>query len=140
MEPIERLLDQVRLLWHVMVESGERLHREEPVTLGMRAVLEFLALGGPSTVPNVARGRRVTRQHVQGLVNALISLDLVALETNPAHRRSALVRLTPEGHRVIERMRRRERRSLARIELGHAELERAARTLESVRGALEDLA
>ena len=39
MEPIEELLNQVRLLWHVMVRTAERLHEGESVTLGMRAVL-----------------------------------------------------------------------------------------------------
>ena len=139
MEHIERLLDEVRLLWHAMLQSGERLHGKEPVTLGMRAVLEFLALGGPATVPQIARSRRVTRQHVQALVNALLALELVALDANPAHRRSSLVRLTPEGREVMERMRRRERRLFERIDLGGkaGELERAARTLASVRLALE---
>lgn len=139
MEAIEAVLDEVRLLWHAMVQSGERLHGKEPVTLGMRAVLEFLAAHGPSTVPHVARSRRVTRQHIQALVTALLELDLAALGTNPEHRRSALVRLTPEGQKIIERMRRRERRFLDGIDLAENadDLGRAAKTLRSVRTALE---
>jgi DNA-binding MarR family transcriptional regulator len=138
MEAIEAVFDEVRLLWHAMVQAGERLHGKEPVTLGMRAVLEFLALHGPSTVPHVARSRGVTRQHIQALVNALLELDLAALGTNPAHRRSALVRLTPEGQKIIERMRRRERRFFDRIDMAMKadELRRAAETLRSLRIAL----
>lgn len=138
MEPIEALLDEVRLLWHAMVQSGERLHEKEPVTLGMRGVLEFLALHGPAAVPHIARSRHVTRQHIQTLVNALLELDLAALGTNPAHRRSALVRLTPAGEEVIERMRGREQRLVRRLDLGRnaAELGRATRTLRAVRTAL----
>lgn len=138
MEALEALLDEVRLLWHAMVQSGERLHEQEPITLGTRGVLEFLALHGPATVPHVARSRRVTRQHIQSLVNALLELGLVALDANPAHRRSALVRLTPEGKRVIERMKRRERRFFDTRDLGREadELGRAARTLRAVRHAL----
>jgi DNA-binding MarR family transcriptional regulator len=137
MTPLEALLDEVRLLWHGMVQSGERLHAKEPVTLGMRAILEFLALHGPATVPQIARARHVTRQHVQALVNALQELHLAALATNPAHRRSSLVRLTPEGLKVIERMKRREQRLFDRIDLGRAdELRRAAETLRAVRTAL----
>jgi DNA-binding MarR family transcriptional regulator len=134
---VEELLDEVRLLWHAMVRTGERLHEEEPVTLGMRAVLEFL-LHGPATVPHIARSRHVTRQHIQGLVDALLELDLAALATNPAHRRSSLVRLTPEGRGAIERMRRRERRFIDRIDLGvdPGELRRAAQTLRAVGKAL----
>ena len=135
---IEELLDEVRLLWHAMVQSGERLHAEEPVTLGMRAILEFLALHGPATVPHIARRRHVTRQHIQALVNELLGLDLVALDRNPAHKRSALVRPTSEGRKAIERMRRRERRFFDRIDLGQKadELERAAHMLRAVRNAL----
>ena len=138
MEAIEALLDEVRLLWHAMVQSGERLHEKEPVTLGMRAVLEFLALHGPATVPHIARSRHVTRQHIQVLVNALLELDLAALGTNPAHRRSALVRLTSEGQKTIERMRRREQRFFDQIDVGKKadELRRATETLRSVRTAL----
>lgn len=136
---MERLLDEVRLLWHLMARSGERLHEKEPVTIGMRGVLEFLALRGPAAVPRIARSRHVTRQHIQALVNALIELDLVALEANPEHRRSALVRLTPAGRKVIERMKRREHRFFAHLALGAkaAELERAGETLRRIRSALE---
>ncbi len=138
MEAIEELLDEVRLLWHAMAQSGERLHEREPVTLGMRAILESLTLHGPATVPHIARSRHVTRQHIQSLVNALLGLDLAALEPNPAHRRSALVRLTPEGQKAFERMRRRERRFYDRSDLGRKaeELKRAAHTLRTVRNAL----
>lgn len=137
-QAIEVLLDEVRLLWHAMGRAAERLHGTEPVTLGMRAILEFLATRGPTTVPNVARSRHVTRQHVQGLVNALLEAGLAELDANPAHRRSALVRLTPEGQRTIARMKRRERRFFEETDLGATadELRRAAGTLRAVRGAL----
>jgi DNA-binding MarR family transcriptional regulator len=135
---VEGLLDEVRLLWHAMTRAGERLHEKERVTLGMRAVLEFLALHGPSTVPHVARSRHVTRQHVQALANALVELGLVALAENPAHRRSQLVHLTREGEKVIERMKGRERRFFERIDVARNadELRRAGETLRSVRVAL----
>ena len=139
MEPIEELLNQVRLLWHVMVQTAERLHEGESVTLGMRAVLEFLSRNGPTSVPNVARSRQVTRQHIQVLVNRLLEIRLVSLDENPAHQRSALVRLTPQGQKLIDRIMRRERLVLDRLNLKTKpdELRRAAMTLNSVREALE---
>ncbi len=138
MYPIEGLLDEVRLLWHAMGRSGERLHRKEAVTMGMRGVLEFLALRGPATVPQVARSRGVTRQHIQALVDALAGRGLVSLEANPAHRRSALVELAGPGRKAIERMRDRERRFFDGIDMGRKpdEIRRAAETLRSVRQAL----
>jgi DNA-binding MarR family transcriptional regulator len=136
--PLDELLDQVRLLWHVTVQAGERLHEGEAVTLGMRAVLEFLEANGPRAVPEIARSRHVTRQHIQVLVNGLLDLRLVSLDDNPAHRRSSLVRLTPEGEKAIARMRKRERRLLDGLELRARpdELRRAAGVLKAVREAL----
>ena len=136
--PLEALLDEVRLLWHASGRAAERLHGEEEVTLGMRAVLEFLSLNGPTPVPAIARSRQVSRQHVQALVNELEARYLVALEVNPAHRRSPFVRLTRGGETVIARMKGRERRFFGSLELGQtrAELERAAATLRDVRRAL----
>jgi DNA-binding MarR family transcriptional regulator len=137
-DSLDELFDQVRLLWHVLVQTTERLHEDEPVTLGMRAVLEFLARQGPTAVPEIARSRQVTRQHIQALVNDLLELRLVSLDDNPAHRRSALVRLTAEGQRAIDRMKRRERQFLERLELEARpdDLRRAATTLSAVRKAL----
>ena len=135
---IDELLDQVRLLWHVTVQAGERLHEGEAVTLGMRAVLEFLEANGPRAVPEIARSRHVTRQHIQVLVNGLLDLRLVSLDDNPAHRRSSLVRLTPVGQKAIARMRKRERHFLDGLELSARpdELRRAAGVLKAVREAL----
>ena len=135
---IDELLDQVRLLWHVMVQGAERLHEGEPITLGMRAVLELLARTGPAAVPEIARSREVTRQHIQAIVHDLLELRLVSLDDNPAHRRSALVRLTPDGRKAIDRMKRRERQFFDRLELDARpdDLRRAAATLSAVRKAL----
>ena len=105
---IEALLNEVRLLYHRIVQVGELLHVDESVSLGMRAVLEYLLRNGPTTVPEIARSRSVTRQHIQILVNDLLDQDLVVLEDNPLHKRSSLVTLTKESERIIRRMRKRE--------------------------------
>jgi DNA-binding MarR family transcriptional regulator len=121
-----------------MVQAAERLHEGEPVTIGMRAVLEHLSLNGPATVPAIARSREVSRQHIQTLVNDLVAGGLAALEPNPAHQRSALVRLTPEGKAAIGRMKRRERRIFDALELdaGEGEIRRATKTIREVRRSL----
>jgi DNA-binding MarR family transcriptional regulator len=139
MTAIEHLFDETRLMWHRMVQVGEALHAREAVTLGMRAVLEVLLLRGPATVPALARGRGVTRQHIQVLVDALSERGLVVPEPNPAHRRSPLVRLTSTGERAIRRMRRREARFYEKLQLGvsAASLDHAAKTLRAVRTALK---
>lgn len=123
------------------MQTGERLHANERITIAMRAVLEFLVLRGPTTVPQIARGRYVTRQHIQELVNALVERGLVDMSDNPAHRRSRLARLTPLGEETIERIRRREHRVYRKLDPGvrHIDIERAERTLRSVRNVLAEL-
>lgn len=136
---IETLLNEVRLLYHRMIQVGEQLHAGESVTLGMRAVLEFLLKNGPTTVPDIARSRSVTRQHIQSLVNALLEQELVVFEDNPLHKRSSLVALTKGGERVIQRMRTREGQLYQATDFGvkRDQLEMAARTLGNVRVALK---
>lgn len=138
-EALEGLFDEVRLGLHRIVQVTEALHADEPVSLGMRAVLEFLSRNGDASVPQIARSRHVTRQHVQSLVNALADLSLVALRDNPAHRRSPLVALTTDGERAMRRLRNAERRAFGglRIDATNADLEAATRTLRAVRSALE---
>jgi DNA-binding MarR family transcriptional regulator len=135
----EVLMDEVRLLWNVLVQTGESLHADEPISMGMRAVLEYLLGHGPTTVPDIARSRHVTRQHIQQLVNALLERDLVALTTNPAHKRSALVALTAGGEQMIRRMKEREASVFARLDLeaDDHELRAAVLMLRRVRRVLE---
>lgn len=134
---LEALIDEVRLLWNTLVRRGEALHRREAVTLGMRAVLEYLRRSGPASVPSIARARGVTRQHIQALVNPLLEAGLVEAVPNPAHRRSRLMRLTAKGERTIDRMRGREAGVLGGVAVAPTELARAADTLRALRRSLE---
>ena len=138
-DEIDSLLNEVRLLYNRIVRVGETLHADESITLGMRAVLEHLQLNGATTVPDIARSRSVTRQHIQTLVNALLDADLVTLEPNPQHRRSSLVALTPDGLRIIRRMRQRESRFLNETQFGltQTRVRESVSTLARVRSALE---
>src|SRR5215208_5163306 len=56
-----------------------------------------LALLGPLTVPQIAQMRPTSRQRMQRLADELAAEGLVEFIDNPKHRRSKLVRLTPEG-------------------------------------------
>ncbi len=137
MTKMEDVLNEVRLLWHLLIQVGGQLHAGEPITLGMRGVLEHLMREGPATVPTLARARYVTRQHIQVLVNGLLDLKLVELVDNPAHRRSPLVALTREGTRVIQRMLAKESREVAGdFGVSGADLQKAAETLRRVRAGL----
>ncbi len=137
MTKMEELLNEVRLLWHLLIQVAGQLHERESMTLGMRSVLEQLTFEGPATVPAIARARYVTRQHMQVLVNGLLDLKLVELLENPAHRRSPLVGLTPAGMRKLQRMLAKERRVLAGdFGVRGVDLQKATETLRRVRAGL----
>jgi DNA-binding MarR family transcriptional regulator len=59
---------------------------------------------GPQTVPQIARARPVSRQRIQRLADDAAEDGLVEFTDNPAHRRSKLVRLTPEGATLLQRL------------------------------------
>jgi DNA-binding MarR family transcriptional regulator len=64
---------------------------------GAFGFMRSLALLGPLTVPQIAQMRPTSRQRMQRLADELAAAGLVEFIDNPKHRRSKLVRLTPEG-------------------------------------------
>lgn len=74
------------------------------VTAAMRSVMESVATSGPRTVPDIAAEKHVSRQHIQKNVDELIQIGLVRAQPNPAHKRSVLIALTPEGDRLFASM------------------------------------
>lgn len=130
----------VRRLFHKLAYGVAALHQESAVTVGMRAVLESVIDGGPQTVPHMARVRPVTRQHIQGLVNALLEAGLVEYVDNPAHKRSKLVSPTPAGIDRFKAMRAKENEAFrdAEIDATPEEIEAATKVLRSLIAAFED--
>ena len=136
-KPIEQLINEVRLLYQSLVQIGDEIHAGSNISMGMRAVLEYLDRNGDATVPHMARARRVTRQRIQTLVNALMEQGLVEAVDNPASKRSPLIALTHAGATTILDMRRREARGM-QIDLSETKLVDATETLARVRTALEE--
>jgi DNA-binding MarR family transcriptional regulator len=134
--PTEQLINEVRLLYQSMIQVGEHIHQGSNISMGMRAVLEYLDRNGATTVPQMAKARRVTRQRIQTLVNALAAMRLVEAKDNPASKRSPLIALTPEGARTILEMRRREGAAM-KIDISEQKLLEAAQTLAQFRQGLE---
>jgi len=137
-EAMQSLMDETRLLFHRMKLAAEALHGAEGITAGMRGVLFSLDRSGPQTVPQIAGARPVSRQHIQVLVNPLVERGFVELINNPAHRRSKLVRLTPKGRRLVERMRARERYLLGALasDMSEKRLRSAAAAVRALRETL----
>lgn len=120
-----------------MVRFGEEIHADRHMSMGMRAVLEYLAREGNSTVPQMARARRVSRQRIQTLVNSLLSKGLVSKVENPTTKRSQLISITTTGLDVIQNMRRSEG-ELLHVNLDEKRVLETARTLKEIRDSLEE--
>ncbi|UNO42294.1 helix-turn-helix domain-containing protein [Streptomyces sp. MST-110588] len=94
----------IRRLWplhRTVVRAVERELTGTGMTAGEHALLDALRTGGPRTVPQLARALELDRQPVQRWVNHATDLGLVESAPNPAHRRSALIRLTAHGSDVM---------------------------------------
>jgi DNA-binding MarR family transcriptional regulator len=101
--------------------------------------LESVIDGGTQPVPDMANIRRVTRHHIQALVNALLEGGYVEYIDNPAHKRSKLVSPTKRGMRVFEKMRAKETVafSRAKIEISAEELEATRKVLSALVATFE---
>lgn len=106
------VVDGVRGLFHELSVVAQEVHGGSVLAGGLRGVLLNLLEGGDQTVPALARLRPVSRQHIQTLVNTLLRDGLVVRKSNPAHARSKLVSLTPQGRQTITAMLEREGRLL----------------------------
>ena len=95
-------IDEIRLCFHQLGAAATDVHRAVHLTAAQRGVLESLVPHGEQTVPQLARMRPVSRQHIQGIVDSLAESGLVAPVPNPVHKRSSLIRLTSKGRKVME--------------------------------------
>ncbi len=141
-EALNELAREVRLLFHQLRATSEALHQDrDGLTAGHRGVLESLEREGPQTVPDLARARPVSRQHIQTLVNRLLELELCATRPNPAHRGSPLIELTANGRRRFSAMLQREREALgqSRSPVSGRRLREATETLAEVRRYLSQI-
>jgi DNA-binding MarR family transcriptional regulator len=109
------------------------------ITAAMRAVLDALYEHGTQTVPQIARSKKVTRQHIQTLADKLLASELISCEENPKDRRSPLLRLTGHGEAIVERMRAREVGVLTEMSraLDDCDVDVALTTLDTLRTYLD---
>mgnify|MGYP000872391837 CR=1 FL=1 len=126
-----QVIRHIRSGFNLLRALGDHLHRDLKVTAAMRAVMETLDEDGEQTVPQIARTKSVSRQHIQVNVDALLRMALVTLRDNPSHLRSPLVVLTSRGQSTFAAMRRREVDLLERLakEFCLEQLEQASGTL-----------
>jgi DNA-binding MarR family transcriptional regulator len=101
------------------------------VPVGVRAVLDLLRARDALTVPRIAEVLGLSRQFVQRCVNEAEQGGWVTLRSNPAHQRSSLVAITPDGRAVVQAIRTGEAAALAPVakSLSRADVEACIRVL-----------
>ena len=136
---LRAVIDETIALFHLLRWVAEQIYGEDGRSTARRGILRGLVRYGPQTVPALSRARSVTRQHTQEVVARLARDRLVELVPNPAHARSRLVRATPRGEDLVQRMDSVDERVLALISdrFSRRELGVAAQTVRGVRTAFE---
>ncbi|MDP6883807.1 MAG: hypothetical protein QF830_06710, partial [Rhodospirillales bacterium] len=59
----------LRLCFNLLRTRADEMHKDLGVNASMRAVMESLAGEDEKTVPEIARGKSVSRQHIQVIAN-----------------------------------------------------------------------
>ena len=103
-----QLIWQTRRLFQRLRSTSDELLDGTGVNASHRAVLEFLHQQQPQTVPQIAREKSVSRQHIQTVVNDLLELGLIEAVENPAHKRSQHIQLTGTGKALFKSIRKKE--------------------------------
>src|SRR5262249_8433827 len=137
--PFNLMITETVSLFHRLRVVADQIHHRGEMTGALRSILRGLDKLGEQTVPQMARARAVSRQHVQALVNQLVVERLVEFVANPAHKRSPLARLTPLGKKTVDAMNRNEAGLLSKADLDvtDKDLRQAAETLRTVRAYFE---
>jgi DNA-binding MarR family transcriptional regulator len=127
------LVMQVVRLIRDFTAAGEALAKPAGQTLARWLVLEAVQ-DQPATVAQIARQWHLARQGVQRLADLLVRDGLAVYESNPAHRRAKLLRLTPAGRSALLRIQAAQRTWADALgaELGEADLRRASAVLDRV--------
>ncbi len=137
--PFDGLIDETVKLYRRLNLVADEVHHQGEMSGGLRGILRELKKHGPQSVPQMARSRVVSRQHVQMIVNRLIEDGFVELIANPAHKRSPLVSLTPRGMKAVEAMNAHESKLMSGADLGVTDkrMREAAEALRTVREFFE---
>ncbi len=137
-KPLVLLVEAVRAASQRMQAVTDRTNRDFGLQAPLRGVLDILQRDGPQAVPAMARTAGVSRQHVQQCVDRLAERNLVTARPNPAHRRSSLIALTPDGAQLMGDIARHEKAILETLEAGlrDAPVEAALAVLKRFTAAL----
>jgi DNA-binding MarR family transcriptional regulator len=109
------VIRNIRLCFNLLRGWADVMHEDLGVNASMRAVMEALSEGAEKTVPEIARARGVSRQHIQVIANRLGGAGLIETRANPRDRRTVLMALSASGADLFEEIQARERVALERL-------------------------
>ncbi len=126
-------------LYHSLKAAAEHFHGEEELSNPERGVLMSLHRKGSQTVPQIARVRQFSRQHILNVSNQLVHEGYIEQIENPDHKRSSLLRLTAKGESLVEKLNKRETEILSQFELGveNKDMLQASEVLNSLKKAFK---
>jgi DNA-binding MarR family transcriptional regulator len=136
------LIAQTRGLFHDLEQVSAAILSHEGLTPQERRLLMTLRKLRRGTVPQLARRRGVSRQHVQVTMNDLAKRGFVTFLENPEHKRSRLLVLTDEGEERIRGIMAHEGEAMHRVAAGLApdEVRAAVAVLSRARNRLKEIA
>ena len=98
------VINGVPWLYFRLQAEGQKVGAVNAQRGGVWGLLHSIITQGPQTVPQLARARPVSRQHIQKLANEMKAEGLIRFTQNPAHKRSQFVEATPKGMDAYARM------------------------------------
>lgn len=128
---VQQLTHLIRRNFQLMKAVADHIHQDIQITAAMRSVLKYLHHHPDQTVPQIAKSKLVSRQHIQVIVDDLAAKGLVLFEINQQHQRSPLVRLSDHGQNIFHHIHHHER-SLWRGLGQHINPEELATTLKTL--------
>lgn len=99
---ISELIREVHEAAAALRASGEAIARGEGLSLTQWHLLD--SIDDTATVARTARRMGISRQALQKVANGLVADGIIALEPNPDHKSSPLLRLTDRGRDAQKRI------------------------------------
>lgn len=132
------LIVEIRRAFNELASASDAITAPLGLTAAERAVLEHLVRDGAATVPDIARAKSVSRQHIQKLADSLVGKGHAQYHENPAHKRSQLLEVTEPGAEMFRAIVRSEGAVLGRLEgdLDGQDLDAAIAAIRALRAAL----
>lgn len=131
--------DLVRVETRLYNAASARLRSEQGVSLGQYEFLEIIDRVPACRVLDIVNEIAITVGAVSKSVDRLVAAGWCVREPHPQDRRSSVLRLTPEGEKVLAAARPVVEAELAALTatVSDAELTRVAQTLAELRATLE---